>query len=461
MNSIEPKAETARDYLSRVSSFTPNIIQRTAWNPMMVSGGLVAFVMALLAALFLGDTARLILVAGGTLAAVVLLFLARRVEGIADESSESKFLQPIKEKWIVRFTEDSAMAGLSTLAGVKDRLDDFMKCYELTKELAGKAENELRDTKRLLEDINKQVAKIEEDARLANKMITDWLNEMGVNNRDAYLSKVNEVPVIQKQIRDIETELQIDVNSPAEIKMTCERKLNEFDRDGIPENGRTEAEYTQLKLHIEKLREEKEVLNQKLKSLEIDKANDTGQIKGSLGDLPQQIRRLEEEIFQLRSNLEDKELDKKAAVLAGKIFEEIGKDSSIHFEALKNDIMNMLSVIVPEERDVEVKSLDVSKFEMKDAGGEYREVEMLSHGTPDAFVLAAKLAMAKKASDGVKLLVLDEPFLHFDNSRAKNALKLLNQSFFSNGWQVIFFTKEKELRDLAKITFENAVIYEA
>lgn len=457
---LKPRADAAGEYLSTVSSFTPNFIQRTTWNPGMIAGGLFAFAMAVVAALFLGDTARLILVAGGVVAAAVLFFLARRVEGIADESSESKYLQPIKEKWRIKFPEDIAIAGLTTLAGFKAGLDDFIKQYELARELAGKAENELRETKRRLEDINKQVAEIEDDVRQANSRKTGWLNEMGVNSRDDYLSKVNGVLTIQNQIRDIETELQIDVNSPAEIKMNCERKLNEFERDGIPENGRSDAEYVQLNLQKEELEKGKNKLNDELRPLVEGKAKNTGKIEGSLGTLPAEIRRLEEEVIQLNRDLKDRELDKKAAALACMIFKKIRDDESTKFDGLKKDIMDMLSVIIPEERDVEVKSLDVSKFEMKDAGGEYREVEMLSHGTRDAFVLAAKLAMAKKASDGAKLLVLDEPFLHFDKRRAENALKLLNQSFCSNGWQIMLFTKEVELRDLAKETFPYVAINE-
>lgn len=457
---LKPKAEASGECLSMVSSFKPNFIQRTTWNPAMIAGSLVALVMALIAALFLDDTARLILVAGGILAAAALFFLARRVEGIADESSESKYLQPIKEKWRVKFPEDIAITGLTTLAGFKAGLDDFIKHYELARELAGKAENELRETKRLLEDINKQVAEIEDDVRQANSRRTGWLNEMGVNSRDDYLSKVNGVLTIQNQIRDTETELQIEVNSPAGIKMSCERKLNEFERDGIPESGRSDAEYVQLNLQKEELEKGKNKLNDELRPLVEGKAKDSGKIEASLGTLPDEIRTLEENIARLSRELEDKELDKKAAAMACMIFKKIRDDESTKFDGLKKDIMNMLSVIVPEERDVEVKSLDVSKFEMKDAGGEYREVEMLSHGTRDAFVFAAKLAMANKASDGAKLLVLDEPFLHFDKRRGENALKLLNQSFCNNGWQIILFTKEAELRDLATEIFPDAIVYE-
>jgi len=233
------------------------------------------------------------------------------------------------------------------------------------------------------------------------------------------------------------------------------RGLEEIDAD-LPGDG-----YDRKKDVLEKLNEKIDALGKAIQEADREIADLSGEIRGTLGRLPDDIRRLEEEISGLERELEDKMLDKKAAALACEMFRDIGGDAGIQFEALKTDIMDMLSVIVPEERDVDVKSLNVDELRMKDAGGQYRDAEMLSDGTRDAFVFAARLAMAKKASPEARLLVLDEPFLHFDSGRTENSVRLLNHSFFREGWQIILLTKDGWIKELVAQEFgESAKVYD-
>lgn len=456
--SLRTKAEAAEKFLSEANSFKPSLMLKTVWNMGMVVGGILAFIFTIVIALILSDAVtRLIVMGGGLLIAIILLFLAKKVESVSDESAEVKFLKPLKEKWSVQFPEDNIMV-LNTMTGFKSQIQSFINNYNMAGREQEKTEGGLGEIKKDIEDIGRKIGKNEEEWKKINEKIENWFKDKGVKNRDEYQDKIREVGKILQDIEKIKSKWQEEGIEPEKIetiKRVCRDKLEDFDREGIPEKGRNEEEYHRLKENLEKLQKDKDNIEKQVKDLTSKKEGSAGEIRGTLSGLPEEIKKLEEKVLELQLESKEKEVDKKAAALACEIFNEIQQDAGMRFEGLKEDIIKMLSVIVPEERDVAVESPDVKTFKMKDAAGDYRRVDMLSSGTRDALVFAAKLTLAKKTSDNFKILVLDEPFLHFDYERADNSIKLLKKFF--EDWQIILFTKDDRIRDMVGKDFVDAI----
>jgi len=86
---------------------------------------------------------------------------------------------------------------------------------------------------------------------------------------------------------------------------------------------------------------------------------------------------------------------------------------------------------------------------------EAKEGLFLSTGTRDAFLLAARLTLARKALQGDReaILVMDEPFLTLDTERVARALEVLQEFQRNTGWQIFLFTKDAELAEKAEAQF--------
>jgi uncharacterized protein YhaN len=84
--------------------------------------------------------------------------------------------------------------------------------------------------------------------------------------------------------------------------------------------------------------------------------------------------------------------------------------------------------------------------------------ESLSRGTLDQLYFAFRLAAADMLSQNVKLpLIFDDPLVHFDKERAKQALDTLSQ--IAKERQIIFFSHDEELcNNLAKSIKESKLI---
>ena len=116
----------------------------------------------------------------------------------------------------------------------------------------------------------------------------------------------------------------------------------------------------------------------------------------------------------------------------------------------------------PGERpgEVDVPALDPASFRVADGGGEKRPLEQLSRGTRDAFMLAARLTLARQAVQGEGLLLLDEPFQALDRRRVEQALRLVAGFQRETGWQVVLLSKDEGLAGLAGAVFSGLLVHQ-
>jgi uncharacterized protein YhaN len=82
--------------------------------------------------------------------------------------------------------------------------------------------------------------------------------------------------------------------------------------------------------------------------------------------------------------------------------------------------------------------------------GELVDVEQLSQGTSDQLFLAARLALVRLVTmDRRPPIILDDPFVTFDEERAQRALELLREVALEQGFQVILLTCSERFDGLA------------
>ncbi|MDT8287105.1 MAG: SbcC/MukB-like Walker B domain-containing protein, partial [Elusimicrobiales bacterium] len=183
--------------------------------------------------------------------------------------------------------------------------------------------------------------------------------------------------------------------------------------------------------------------------LEVARATAGAKLEG----LPEEIGRLRNELEAAAEESADIDLRKEACLLAAGVFEKIAESSSAAFTQLGKEVTEALAGALPSAA-AEFTDFDSASASMTDAGGTKRPIDQLSAGTRDLFMLAARVALARRArkdGEGPALLVLDEPFFTLDPERLRAALRLVAGFHKSSGWQVIILTKDPAIKNEAAL----------
>lgn len=184
-----------------------------------------------------------------------------------------------------------------------------------------------------------------------------------------------------------------------------------------------------------------------------------GSVRGSLGDIPEQLLALETKIADLEREITSFNHRREASGVAAEIFSEIAAESDHVLEDLAREITDRLGSITGDRRELSLTKLALEGARLADAGGTARGPQQLSQGTRDAFMLAARLALALKARDGNGILVFDEPFESLDDERTEGALRLLHHLQREHGTQLVFFTKDEHLLESCAAVFEDVRVH--
>lgn len=94
-----------------------------------------------------------------------------------------------------------------------------------------------------------------------------------------------------------------------------------------------------------------------------------------------------------------------------------------------------------------------------DAYGAARPADLLSHGTRDAYALAARLALAERTQRGPAILILDEPFRAIDGTRMRRALRLVARFRERTGWQAVILTADERTALAVSAQFPEALVH--
>ncbi len=158
---------------------------------------------------------------------------------------------------------------------------------------------------------------------------------------------------------------------------------------------------------------------------------------------------LQAEIETLRSHLEKASRHKEAIELAIEVLEEIGKEVHGRWaDELNNATSRFLGRIAPTLSDLRFDSNLRFGVWHTSAGFPIRSTEtspVLSSGTWDQLYLAVRLGlchfMARRGN--ATILVLDDPFAHFDDPRFKAAVELLAELAREN-FQILIFSCQRQ-----------------
>lgn len=331
---------------------------------------------------------------------------------------------------------------------------------EIQKRQASALNEKLSELESRYSDLLKTNTQFEKEMLDIKQQEKQLLQSLGVQSGDELLLKISKAHSLRTQIVNAEGEVQkiSAQQSPNELMRDINRKLNQMDEEGISSQGLDEASLQRLKLEYKEFKSQKESLNQK-ERIQVTQASQlSGEVGNSSGKLASEIVAAEDLIKLYHTEIETKELEKKAAVMAGEIFKNMGDGASYLWSSVATQIEKILAPIMPHSRTLELVGLSTDQLQYQDALGVKRSLDHLSTGTRDLVVLAARLALAMISKSEPAVLVLDEPFLSFDHNRETGAIHLLKNFQECTGCQIVLLTKERQLLQKMQLAFSNLAL---
>ncbi len=476
---LKARSETAALCLDRIQQNVHNRYSRQVvrWNKWMLGAATLLTAIGAGLGFTLSGEVAYIGIGVALVAASALVSFARSKELVTDDGPHRELLATLQDEWRSRFDED--LSATNSLDALREELVRRRHRYEsehlremdrLAAEIRSLEEN-VRTLEQQRDDLGRRMTELEEQRNA-------WLREHDVRDRDEYLERCRAFAAARSSATELEQRVLRELNKlhasardgeapasgdPESLREECERRLRDFDREGVPESGRSDAEYRRLKNETEAARSDLAALQQENRSLAERRAGDAGELRGATARLSREIGELEQRLLYVEQDIAKKKLDRKAAGLALEIFETLQQDNHLMLEELARDLQGSVANILP-ERDVRFAepSLNMQTFSMQDAGGTERPVAQLSRSTADSFLFAARAALARRSHDDGRpgILVFDEPFASFDDERDVRCLEFLRKFQNETGWQIILFTKDRRFFEEARTMFHDAVAHE-
>ncbi len=133
--------------------------------------------------------------------------------------------------------------------------------------------------------------------------------------------------------------------------------------------------------------------------------------------------------------------DKIAAAIIQSTLNQVTKE---RFEEIMSEINRYFRLLTDGEYENILFKEDELFVQKRD--GSVMEVKVLSRGTAEPLYVAIRLAYIVKMEDVIRLpIVIDEPFVNFDQQRKENVYRLLGE--LSDKLQIIYFSFDADLRE--------------
>jgi hypothetical protein len=431
------------------------------WRPLALAAALVFLVLGGASFFILPKDVSLLGLAVGAAAAVLFGVFAVRRESREDTGILDEAMRTARETWLKETGVPLDPGGYETLLVALDRAGEkaafaaerWDRCRTDTASAEARAS--------ALQEAYRKALAAREDLLRENRALLD---AAGAADTADYAARREKRAALEERLRENDLLLEeafekYGAASDAELESLAARKLAEI-------SGRVTAS----PIRDADLRARENLLKEKEKAFEALRAEE----RGSLGDLsrslgavrerfkglPEKIGSLEKSIAQKEERVKDLEVRLRATELAGEIFLSLAGDSDDMLANLSREIGETFSRFVGREGRISFENLSVEAAGVADAEGSLRPETALSSGTRDAFLLAARLVLARKSvpEDRPAVVVLDEPFMTLDRPRTGNVILVLKEFRESSGWQIVLFTKDEELAASMARTFGNEAV---
>ena len=245
------------------------------------------------------------------------------------------------------------------------------------------------------------------------------------------------------------------------LETDCIRILKELDDKGVNPNDYNEMEIRKIENDLKNFEAEINILKEEINKIKNNisyiegELNNSDNIHADIINFESKSARIKEEIINLNKR-------RKALKLLEEMLLNINKKNDDIFQSLSKEAKVLYNHITGKnlsDEGIIMSGFDKDKIAVADKQNQMRNVELLSSATKDAVYIAMRLSILTKIHQAGRLILLDDPFITFDNNRTKEALSFIKEYSKNYNIPVVIFTKDVFIRDFMS-DFGDITIYE-
>ena len=245
------------------------------------------------------------------------------------------------------------------------------------------------------------------------------------------------------------------------LETDCIRILKELDDKGVNPNDYNEMEIRKIENDLKNFEAEINILKEEINKIKNNisyiegELNNSDNIHADIINFESKSARIKEEMINLNKR-------RKALKLLEEMLLNINKKNDDIFQSLSKEAKVLYNHITGKnlsDEGIIMSGFDKDKIAVADKQNEMRNVELLSSATKDAVYIAMRLSILTKIHQAGRLILLDDPFITFDNNRTKEALSFIKEYSKDYNIPVVIFTKDIFIRDFMS-EFVDITIYE-
>lgn len=317
-----------------------------------------------------------------------------------------------------------------------------------------------------IENYNADLEKIVKELENENNLLNQIFKKLKVKDKEEYYNIKNNYDLLLKQNEENYKKLMIEVKKLGlknieTLEIDCIRILKELDDKGVNPNDYNEMEIKKIENNLKDLESEINILKEEINKIK----NNISYIEGELNNsenIHADIINFESKLSQIKENIINLNKRRKALKLLEEMLFSINKKNDDIFQSLSKEARILYNHITGKKLSddgIIMSGFDKDKIMVADKQNKIRNVEFLSSATRDAVYIAMRLSILTKIHQAGRLILLDDPFITFDNNRTKEALSFIKEYSKNYNIPVVIFTKDTFTRYFMQ-KFEDVTIYE-
>ena len=311
-------------------------------------------------------------------------------------------------------------------------------------------------------DLEKSLKELENENNLLNQIF----EKLKVRDKEEYYNIKNNYDLLLKQNEENYKKLMIEVKKLGlknieTLEIDCIRILKELDEKGVNPNDYNEMEMKKIENNLKDLESEINILKEEINKIK----NNISYIEGELNNsenIHADIINFESKLSQIKENIINLNKRRKALKLLEEMLFSINKKNDDIFQSLSKEARILYNHITGKnlsDEGIIMSGFDKDKIMVADKQNKIRNVEFLSSATRDAVYIAMRLSILTKIHQAGRLILLDDPFITFDNNRTKEALSFIKEYSKNYNIPVVIFTKDTFTRDFMS-EYKDIIMYE-
>ena len=336
----------------------------------------------------------------------------------------------------------------------------------LNKELAKieilMSENNYEEIENYNEELENNLKEFENE----NNLLARLFDKLKVKNKEEYYEIKYNYDLLLKEAEENYKKLTLEAKRLGFqnidlLETDCIRILKELDDKGVNNNDYNEMEIRKIENDLKNFEAEINILKEETNKIK----NNISYIEGELNNsdnIHADIINFESKSAQIKEEIINLNKRRKALKLLEEMLFSINKKNDDIFQSLSNEAKVLYNHITGKnlsDEGIIMSGFDKDKIVVADKQNQTRNVELLSSATKDAVYIAMRLSILTKIHQAGRLILLDDPFITFDNNRTKEALSFIKEYSKNYNIPVVIFTKDIFIRDFMQ-KFGDITIYE-